>query len=539
VAQGFGPLPLLKDKRTMNFIARASSQGCLKLISPANDEFGFRISESEDKNSYTLSSESGHVLSATAGKLAMSIFCEHQVFIYRESADSFLVSSSLELILSNAEGKISPSLDYFIEYVSCGATPRVSTPFLGVLYLPPGSEIDYTTMHINLGKEHDVECPQFLDVLGNRLRKVITGDQRIALEYSGGLESSILLHSLLDITGGKNLRLVHLTDFSSGQVDDLKRVRILAAKYNCDLTILDMEDLKPFQIGNRATVKPNFPHPGLVNIGYINQSSGFLAAKGSMIFNGAGGDSIFCASPQKGLPVELLKKWDVVGSIRNVCDISNYLRSPFMSTVVEAVREFRDMESKLNNPGIHFAEVNHNKEILNSDCLGRDYKFGVPVLPNCKELSGRERHLNAAINRYEMRSSPMASFASQYVYPFLAPDVLSAGLMTPSNKLLKGKIDRYSVRKSAADRFNVDEFWYRRKGGVAGLTQRCFSRYKSDLKGFVSDGYLVRSKVVDVDNVCHLIDQVAAGVVKCPGSLINLVTANIYMLHWRENVHEF
>lgn len=523
----------------MDFIARASSQGCLKLISPVNGEFEISVSKSKDKINHTLKSEGRCVLAATAGKLAVNIFCDHQVFIYKESVGSFLVSSSLEFILSNAEHKISPSIDYFVEYVSCGATPRVSTPFLGVFYLPPGSEIDYSTMHIDLGKEHDVERPQFLDALGGRLRKTLTGNQRIALEYSGGLESSILLHSLLGITSSENIKLIHLTDLGSGQVDDLKRVRVLAGKYNCDLTVLDTEDLKPFQTSNCATVKPNFPHPGLVNIGYLNHSSDFLAAKDSLIFNGAGGDSIFCASPQKGLPIELLRKRNLMGAIRNACHISSYLRSPFISTVVDAVQEFREMESKLNNPGMYFAGVNNNQEVLSRDCFGRDYKCRVPILSNCKELSRRERHLNAAINRYEMRSSPMAGFASQYVYPFLAPDVLNVGLMTPSNELLKGKIDRYSVRKSAADRFNVDDFWYKRKGGVAGLTQRCFSRYKSDIKNFVSDGYLVRSKVINVNNVCRLIDEVAAGVVKCPGSLINLFTANVYMLHWKENIHEF
>lgn len=523
----------------MEFIARASSQGCLKLVPPVKDEFGFRVSKSIDKVGCTLSGESGHILSATAGKLVVDAFCDYQVFIYKEGAGEFLVSSSLELILSSAKDKISPSIDYFIEYISCGATPRVSTPFLEVFYLPPGSEVEYSTMRIDPGKEQNVACPQFLDALQGRLKKILTGDKRIALEYSGGLESSILLHSLLDITGSENLRLVHLTDFGSGQVDDLKRVRVLAEKYDCDLRVLDTGDLKPFQIASCTTVKPNFPHSGLVNIGYINHASDFLAVKGSVIFNGAGGDSIFCASPQKGLPVELLKNRDVVGAIRSVRHISSYLRSPVISTVVEAVREFHEMKSKLRNPGVYFAAVNNNKRILSTDCLERDYKFCVPAFSSCKELSGRERHLNAAINRYEMRSSPMAGFASQYVYPFLAPDVLSAGLMTPSNKLLKGKIDRYSVRKSAADRFNVDEFWYKRKGGVTGLTQRCFLRYKSEIKNFVSDGYLVRSKVVDVDNVCRLIDEVAAGVVKCPGSLINLFTANVYMLHWKENVHEF
>lgn len=88
-------------------------------------------------------------------------------------------STHIRSKLSRAKDKISPSIDYFIEYISCGATPRVSTPFLEVFYLPPGSEVEYSTMRIDPGKEQNVACPQFLDALQGRLKKILTGDKRI------------------------------------------------------------------------------------------------------------------------------------------------------------------------------------------------------------------------------------------------------------------------------------------------------------------------------------------------------------------------
>jgi len=524
----------------MNFILRASSRGSLEFLSvppDQNDEFQLSCNAQREV-SCTLGIKGRDVLVSCASKLQVSIFCDYQVFVCKELGGDFLVSSSMDLLVT-ALGKIIPSIDYFVDYISCGATPRVSTPFEGIFFLPPGSTLEYSSMHIDVGQEIEVAGPEFLDALEEKLIAKVSGVQNVMLEYSGGLESSILLHSLLGITRAENLSLIHLTDSGSGQVDDLQRVKKLAAKYSCHLTILNAEELKPFQVTTCSNIRPSFPHPGLVNIGYIDFSSDLLYGKNTALFNGAGGDSIFSASPQKGLPVELLKKGNLLGAFRNAHSISSYLRAPMISIFAEAYNEFKEMKLKLRDPSYCFAKINSSAEVLGGSYVDHTFEMSIAGMPRCSEVSVRERHLNAAINRYEMQSSPLAGYAGHYVYPFLAPDILSIGLATPSVQLLKGRIDRYSIRKRAADRYNSDEFWYRRKGGVAGLTQRCFSLYKSEIKNLVSEGYLVRAGMVNVDNVSRLIDEVAAGVVKCPGALINLFTANIYIAHWKDHVDEF
>ncbi|WP_434675644.1 asparagine synthase-related protein [Pseudomonas sp. D3-10] len=525
----------------MDFILQASNQGSLEFVfSPSGNNGEYLLSSDEQhRSSSTLEFKGVGLLTFCASKLSVSIFSEHQVFVYKEKCGNLLISSSLELLLSCKKSRTTPNINYFIEYIACGATPRVHTPFLDVFYLPPGSVLSSSDMHVDLGEELDPREIEVLETLEDGLRKRLAGVRTVMLEYSGGLESSILLHSLLEVMPDGDLQLIHLTDFASGQVDDLQRVKSLAAKHRCDLTILDVEDLKPFQVTTCSNIKPNFPHPGLVNIGYLDYSSHLLSSQSTAIFNGAGGDSIFCAAPQKGLPVELLKKGDVIGAFKSSLCISNYLRSPFIHAIKESFEEYRCMQMKLDDPGRFFANSNGINKVVASGHCAREFKVDIPAHPHCREVSTLERHLNSAVNRYEMQSSPMAAFAGRYICPFLAPDILSTGLATPSDQLLKYGIDRYSIRKRAADKYQSDEFWYRRKGGVAGLTQRCFLHYKSEIKSFITEGYLVRADIVNVDGMCRLIDEVAAGVVKCPGSLINLFTANIYINHWKGYVDEF
>lgn len=104
---------------------------------------------------------------------------------------------------------------------------------------------------------------------------------------------------------------------------------------------------------------------------------------------------------------------------------------------------------------------------------------------------------------------------------------------------LKGRVNRYSIRESAANRYCSDEFWYVRKGGVSGLTQRCFLRHRREIDSFLKTGYLVRSGIIDVEKVSRLVAEVSVGAINCPKFLINLFTVNIYTNHWRDCVDEF
>jgi len=524
----------------MHFILKVSNQGRLEYLKkyPCIDKNYTLHNNVSNEVGCTLMCNKKPILTSCPDKLSVDIFCGHQVFVFKKTSGEILISSNLELIFLSADEKVSVNLNYFVDYISYGVTPKSSTPFVGVSYMPPGSTVTYSNMHVDFGSELMIKGLDFLDLIERGMKERLPSSETITLEYSGGLESSILLHSLLRTTPPESLRLIHLTDLGSGQVDDLQRVKKLAANKNCHLTVLDAEELKPFQIATCKEFKPSFPHCGLVNIGYIDYSSDLLK-KNTIILNGSGGDSLFCASPQKGLPIELLKKGNIFGAARNIIDIANYSRAPLIPIIKDSICEFRKMKSKLNNPGLYFSKSSDCEKVLSENYLGCELNLGTPNMPYCNKFSVRERHLNASINRYEMQSSPMANYPDRYFYPFLAPDTLSAGLAIPSHHLLKGKLDRYSIRQRAVARYHSNDFLYTRKGGVSGLTQRYFARYKSEIKDFLTEGFFVRAELIDIDKVDVLIDEVSAGVVKCPGSLINLFTANIYINHWKEYVSEF
>lgn len=426
----------------MHFIVKVSCQGHIEFPPAINNEnVDYTLCNIGQCGGGQLLTVDGKLLlSADADKLSVDIFCNHQIFLSKDVRGGFLASSSLELIFAHNRKKFSPNLNYFLTYISCGPVPTTSTPFIGVLYLPPGSSINLSDLSIDLGAELNSENSDFLDVIEKNLSAGLASSRDIVLEYSGGLESSILLHALLRTHPGR-LRLIHLTDSGSGDIDDIQRVRSLAQKYRCDLTVFDFEDVPPFQITTCSKIRPNFPHPGLVNIGYIDYSSDMLMSPDTIILNGSGGDSIFCAYPQKGLPVELLRGGNILGAIREVRHLADYFRMPLIPTVMSSVKEFKEAAIKVQNPGAHIARAIGSEKILTNEYMHGELKIELPEILHTK-LSTRERHLYAAINRFEMRSSPVAGFPDRYFYPFLSANAISAGLSTPSTQLLKGGVSR-------------------------------------------------------------------------------------------------
>lgn len=113
----------------MGFIIRASSQGCCELIStPFGRDECYSLRRHEQHGAiYELIIKGNVILTFYRNKLSVDIFCEHQIFIYKEEGGGVLVFSSLEQIVSSVGKNISPDIDYFIDCISCGATPRVST----------------------------------------------------------------------------------------------------------------------------------------------------------------------------------------------------------------------------------------------------------------------------------------------------------------------------------------------------------------------------------------------------------------------------
>ena len=462
--------------------------------------------------------------------------CDRQLFFRREAGEGITISSNPECLFIG--GVTTLSREYFIQYLFCGSVPTTLTPFNGIEFMSPGSMVNYRTGQVDFTHPSE-SSSSILKTIEYALKSKASSKNLSVLEYSGGLESNIILHAMHEVGCSGELRLVHITDFESGEADDLAHVRRMASKFGCSLDVIDQLDYPPFQILSCNATKPNFPHSGLVNTGYTNHLISTFSGCEAVVLNGTGGDSMFCAFPQLWRPIELLRSGKAFNAVKSLLELSQYQRLPIIAAAKKSIREYAHIISKQNNPKQYFAHHGGATEIAVEDVRSSQFYFQPGLLPSDMPLDVRDRYINTLVNRYEMQSAPLSAIPGFYHCPFLTAESINAGLSTPTNYLLRGRVDRYYLRKSAMERYNEPTFLRTRKGGCGGLTQKIIKKNKHMLEEFMVDGFLSDFNVIDPDKLRGTLNRVAAGVSYCPRSIINLFTACLFIHQWRDKLRAY
>lgn len=460
--------------------------------------------------------------------------CDRQIFYRRDPGNIIVLSSDPKRLFLSSAASINQ--DYFMQYLFCGSLPSTLTPFSGIEFLSPGCRIFNKSIKVDL--VHPTESQEdILDSIESMLEAKTLNRSKAVIEYSGGLESNILLHAINRIDFEGKVKLVHITAHESGEVDDIAHVKKMAGKFDCELEVVNQLEYPPFQITSSFLARPNFPNSGLVNTGYTNFLTSEVLDREAVAFNGSGGDAIFCACPQQWRPAELICQGRPLDALRSLLALSEYFRMPVVSAAVKSLAEYRIINSKLLNPSQYFSNSNRIDDIAYSGIKGESFQFQPQHMPREMSLSVRDRYINALINKYEMHTTPLASIPSMYQFPFLTNASMSSGLSVPTSKLLNGKVNRYYLRKVAAERYGEVSLMKTRKGGCAGLTQKIIRSNKKALEEFMADSCFSDLKIIDPDKIRRTLNSVAAGATYCPRSIINLFTACLFIHQWRGDIH--
>lgn len=458
--------------------------------------------------------------------------CTHQIFVTYAKGRQLVISSSLSALLNVKKNKVYLNLRYLIDYIYKGPQPRSDTAFEGIYYISPGGKWLPNVQHALIEPLVDTQTNIF-EALHEHLERSVPPDSIAGLEYSGGLESTVLLHILKKMKF-KRLKLYHLTDSMSGETDDLDRVKRSADENQVELEILDYGSSSPFRSALSSELKPSFPHPGLVNTEYLDYTTRLTKCDNVTFINGSGGDSLFCAHPQKALPYELLCNCRFIQASRSVINLSEYFRRSLIKTIISSRKQYIELKSKLTE---HDSVINSYSEVFNSDNL----KLHSPekthnIFQVNRSLCYNSRLINAQTNRFEMLTNPSSNGSGKYLYPFLCYESLAAAMAVPDTNLLKGKLDRYYLRKLSHERFNDSNLLSTRKGGVGGLTQRAFRENKIQILGVLLNGPLGEKNLINNEFISAIVEGVAIGAIACPTYIVNLFSLNIFIRYW-DDVH--
>ncbi|MGK9419511.1 asparagine synthase-related protein [Pseudomonas cedrina] len=477
--------------------------------------------------------ESGKtILTITPCDVIVEHDCHHQLFTYN-SPSSRYISSSLIEIVEKTNTKIKLDMIFFATYIICGSHPSTRSPFEKISYLGPGSTINIRLGSISEHQWKSTEPREFLDCIESYLDKNIPDKEVVGLEYSGGLESTILLHALLKICPAR-LKLYHLTDSISAAGDDRQSAIQCAERYNCEITLFDMDQALPFDTKKSNKIMPSFPHSGLVNMAYQDFAHNLITKQKTTLINGSGGDSLFCSHPQKELVTELFLKGKFISAAIALKELSRYFRLPLLRTINQSAKSYANALNYLSDPIMFMRSEYGADAFLNVENLSNPtYNFPdntISLENNDITTSGRAQ--NILFNKYEMLTSPISSVPGRYLYPFLSPETTAIALAIPSTLLTKEKHNRHYLRQAAFNRYGNESLWNTRKGGAMGLTQKAFLANRCNIEDLILNGVFVEKHIVDIDRTKKLIDGITIGATPCPHALIHLFTANIFIKYW-------
>jgi asparagine synthetase B (glutamine-hydrolysing) len=479
------------------------------------------------------------ILKLVNGEIQVAVDCRIPIFIASASHGTFVVSSQLAILVALTKRRQELDFDYILDYIAAGPFPTSSTVFKGVCFLAARDKYDLRLSKVvarsdlMLDADSRVKGLGILELVEGFLAENLPERTTIGLEFSGGLESSILLHALMRI-GSESVKLYHLADPLSASSEDTEHVKRVSEKYKCDLTILNYDSADICNGARSSMLLPNFPHTALVNMSYVDFAATMVKDDNTVFVNGSGGDALFCAHPPREVFYELVKQKRFIQCLRTLSDLSVYYRCPPAKLLKTSAKSYQLLLDKLNNPKQAFSESYRAQELLK-------HKYN-PQLSTRESASRwelgkeptthRDRRFSADVNNYEILTSTLSSFPNRYLAPFLSRGVISAGLRVPTAHLLKGSKDRYYLRRAAYERYKDERFWETRKGSVMGLTQRAFQANKAAILETIMSGPAGLSQMIVPERVEHLVHGVSVGAIACPASLIHLYSVNIFLKHW-------
>ncbi|SHE67358.1 hypothetical protein SAMN02745753_00637 [Marinomonas polaris DSM 16579] len=457
--------------------------------------------------------------------------CDCQIFLKIEKNLNYVLSSNLDSLLSRYAIF---NDDYIIKYILGGSLPSFDSAFKGINFLPPGTKIDVRNKIFEIENYFTENNSNFIDTLDDFISKKLQNFSKVAIEYSGGLESSILLQSVKSSGYCGEIELIHATDSDSGEADDLARVRRLAEYNKVGLTVIDQQDTPPFCTEVNPFCYSNFPHSGLVNQGYINTVAKKILSKNTLVLNGSGGDSLFRSLPQSWLHLELLHSGMPISSLKWLLKSSSYFRKSLITTIRHSLLKYENVKKMCENPGVHFSNNSIEEGFFDARSIPVDLSF--PYLLYSDDISKQERHIDALVNKHEIISSPLAVFPGAYHSPFLQYESINSALSIESEKLLFNRINRYELRYQASKKYKSEEFWNTRKGNFTGLTQRSIKSNRNRIEEIILEGEF--GKYVNPNRIRETLTAVSSGVKICPGYIINLYTVNLFACQWRLKLND-
>ncbi|WP_165191584.1 asparagine synthase-related protein [Caulobacter soli] len=344
---------------------------------------------------------------------------------------------------------------------------------------------------------------------------------RLTLELSGGLDSSIVAMGLAGHQGALAVNCV--SPGPEGDERDYARAAAAAARLELEERVLGTAGFDPAAAPTPCLARPGRP---MVLRSAHDAVLDHVARHGShAVFNGAGGDSLFCALNTAAPVVDRFRtEGPSLGVLRTIGDVAALHGCSIWTVARLAWRSRRRPFDAAKGADAAFLRAEALPAAL-------DLHPWLAAAPPDASLA-RLRHLAAItfIQGYiegQGRSSTLPTVA-----PLLAQPLLELCLRIPTWEWMSGGRDRAIARLAFAGRAPDAVIYRRSKGAIDHFVIALFEAGRAQIRMLLLDGLLAQNGVIDVPAVAAALDRPEHLRARDAHRLLDLADAEAWARSW-------
>jgi hypothetical protein len=339
-------------------------------------------------------------------------------------------------------------------------------------------------------------------------------DQKVAVRFSGGLESTSLLAACSSMKNPEDI--LALTWFSKcdGASSDVTESTRIARKLNINHIIVPIDEKSLFCVDSNQRL-PAYPTPALAFSTFLrdldNLAINHFNGSIPVILDGHGGDHIFLEHVDPPMLRDCMGK-GFFKKLREYCNLN-------------AEGYFQVF------PAIFIGERAPPKNILLKQHRSL---FRIKNTLTSTD-SMRKNRVREALDEI---SIPRSNQESKLLYPFLHPLMIGNSLSFNVSELFNSQTSRVAFRNSAQKKFGPDLFIRNSKGVVTGSFQKSLQIHRDYLIPLVMNGFCASRRIIDLDLFKRFYDKSSHGVGGVNYELMKIIMLEILIHHTYSAINE-
>ncbi|MDZ5762709.1 hypothetical protein Cyrtocomes_01101 [Candidatus Cyrtobacter comes] len=375
---------------------------------------------------------------------------------------------------------------------------------------------------------HEEIIPTFL----NTVKALSDHEFNVSVSLSGGLDSSSMLMSLAHVTDNKD----RISAFTWG-VDEVAS----SSEYNhakkvtdfCGVSLKKVGDARPWKrIGEKISQRVDRPSFTCI-VNQIWDGDDSVVAGKSVVFDGHGGDQIFCEGIQDRALCDYFLDKGLSGITDNARKLTRLSRKSIFFFLTKALSGLYQHYTKSFNPLQYYdfkvsdwfkgsIDKNTYKELLMPRFM-RSYN-GCPPAKLAQILS-------IFVGPFQSKISNKAG-GVPILYPYYSQPMVELCLKMPIYNSYDEHNSRLPFRRAVSEFFKTDLPFRRSKGETSGVLQIGLQQNIKRIQELLLEGYFARNNLVDLDKMQNLIHKVAHGMVEHMHPFAALLTTELWLENW-------